>query len=148
MKQCIQCNEIKPLSEFKPQRNGKPRPRCFECQQKNSKIYWKSWYGIEKNRQANIRRSTDHGNKKRKANQQKVLEYFKDHPCIDCKEADPVVLEFDHIYGQKDFEISWYLTRRKNWDVILEEIKKCEVRCCNCHRKRHAKEQGWYKNDF
>lgn len=31
-----------------------------------------------------------------------------------------------------------------SWDEILDEIKKCEVVCANCHRIRTAKQFNWY----
>ncbi len=63
-----------------------------------------------------------------------LLEYFATHPCADCGESDPVVLEFDHL-RDKSFEIATALVDR-SWDRILEEIAKCEVVCANCHRRR------------
>jgi hypothetical protein len=35
----------------------------------------------------------------------------------------------------------------KSWDIIQEEINKCEVVCANCHKRRSAKRMGnWYKD--
>ena len=65
-----------------------------------------------------------------------LLEYFVEHPCVDCGETDPVVLEFDHL-RDKEFDIAQALPYR-NWESILIEMKKCQVVCANCHRRRTA----------
>jgi hypothetical protein len=71
-----------------------------------------------------------------------LLDYFASHPCTDCREADPVVLEFDHLDGDaKSFTIGQSLPYR-NWKSILREIDKCEVVCANCHRRRTAQRKG------
>jgi hypothetical protein len=31
------------------------------------------------------------------------------------------------------------------WEVIAQEIAKCDVRCANCHRRRHAEEGRWFR---
>ena len=66
-----------------------------------------------------------------------LLEYFATHPCTDCGETDPLVLEFDHVdeKGEKAFEVARNFAERR-WQDILDEMKKCEVVCANCHRKR------------
>ena len=69
-----------------------------------------------------------------------LIGFFKDHPCCDCGESDPIVLEFDHIFG-KSFNIGSAL-RYRNWQSILDEIAKCEVVCANCHRRRTARRGG------
>jgi hypothetical protein len=66
-----------------------------------------------------------------------LLEYFKTHPCSDCGEVDPVVLEFDHL-RDKAFDVAPALPYR-NWSSILAEIEKCDVVCANCHRRRTAR---------
>lgn len=72
-----------------------------------------------------------------------VHEYLLGHPCTDCGEADPVVLDFDHVVGDKIDSISDMVRRGFSWVAIAEEIEKCEVRCSNCHRRRTAIQMGW-----
>ena len=72
-----------------------------------------------------------------------LIEYFRENPCRDCGETDPVVLEFDHLYG-KAFNISKGL-RDRNWQSVLAEIAKCDVVCSNCHRRRTARRGGYLK---
>lgn len=66
-----------------------------------------------------------------------VFVYLEDHPCVDCGETNKVVLDFDHFDGQKTINISHELYRGLTVEQLREEITHCEVRCANCHRKRH-----------
>jgi hypothetical protein len=70
-----------------------------------------------------------------------LVEFFREHPCIDCGEIDPLVLEFDHL-GDKNFNIAHGL-RDRNWQTVLDEIAKCDVVCANCHRRRTALRAGF-----
>ena len=69
------------------------------------------------------------------------MAYFRDHPCVDCGETDPIVLEFDHL-GDKSFCIGTGF-RDRNWQSVLDEIAKCDVVCANCHRRRTARRGGF-----
>lgn len=64
-----------------------------------------------------------------------LWEYLGDHPCVDCGEEDPIVLEFDHVAGTKEFPVSEGVSRMYSIKKIKAEIDKCEVRCANCHRR-------------
>ncbi|MCA1836724.1 MAG: hypothetical protein LC721_10535 [Actinobacteria bacterium] len=90
---------------------------------------------------ANKRRYVEHAAKAKKGQRikrtRRLLEFFATHPCVDCGEADPVVLEFDHL-RDKSFEVTQGLEWR-SWQRILNEIEKCDVVCANCHRRRTAK---------
>jgi hypothetical protein len=70
-----------------------------------------------------------------------LVAYFRDHPCVDCGERDPVVLAFDHLRDKK-FGIGNGF-RDRNWQSVLDEMAKCEVVCANCHRSRTAKRGGF-----
>jgi len=83
------------------------------------------------------------------ANRRRILEYLLEHSCVDCGEARPVVLEFDHVRGKKRQSISVMIQHAFCWATIEEEIEKCEVRCANCHRIRTAKDQwDWWGFDL
>lgn len=59
---------------------------------------------------------------------------------MDCGERDSIVLEFDHL-ADKKFGVARAI-RYMKWKSVLWEIRKCEVVCGNCHRRRTAKRQG------
>ncbi len=84
-----------------------------------------------------------HRKKKKDAMKVKILEYLKSHPCVDCGESDPIVLEFDH-ERDKVANIAIMLRDILPWKVIKNEINKCSVRCANCHRRKTIK--GTYKD--
>jgi hypothetical protein len=66
------------------------------------------------------------------------------HPCIDCGETDPVVLDFDHVRGIKRKAVA-LMIKDFSWENIQLEIEKCEVRCANCHRRKTSKENNSFK---
>lgn len=70
-----------------------------------------------------------------------IYAYLKEHPCMDCGEADPIVLEFDHIRDKK-FNISDANSMGISLKRVIAEVAKCEVRCANCHRHKTYKDAG------
>lgn len=56
-------------------------------------------------------------------------------PCQDCGGTfAPYVMEYDHVRGEKRHNIG-KMTNHKR-ERVLEEIAKCELVCCACHRIR------------
>lgn len=141
MKTCASCGKEKPLEEYtwKLKPKGIRHSSCRDCMRLYVQQHYKNNidYYVKKARRRNklVREETH----------RRIFEYFSSHPCVDCGETDPVVLEFDHIESKnKDAAVSTMVSTLKSWERILEEIEKCEVRCANCHRRRTAKQQGWY----
>lgn len=67
----------------------------------------------------------------------KLFAFLSEKACIDCGEKDPIVLDFDHRTPKNKFKpISKMLSGHYSWDSLKKEIKKCEIRCANCHRRR------------
>ena len=72
-----------------------------------------------------------------------LLAYLLEHPCIDCGEADPVVLEFDHREGERKlFNIGESIRRSYGLARVQAEVAKCDVRCANCHRRKTYRDAG------
>jgi hypothetical protein len=141
MKKCSRCLLTKSSSNFsyKNKGTGLLNPYCKEC----NRIYQKQHYILNKayysqKRAVNAEKATA-------ANRRNIAHYLRAHPCIDCGEADPVVLEFDHVRGEKKSTIAEMLRNARKWSAIQEEIEKCEVRCSNCHKRRTARQFGWRK---
>ena len=68
-------------------------------------------------------------------NKKFIADYLASHPCVDCGEADIVVLDFDHVSGEKRNEVSNLARRKVSLATLQAEIDKCEVRCVKCHRR-------------
>jgi hypothetical protein len=97
---------------------------------------WHTWAAAHPNEKA----------KRNARNQTYVISYLLTHPCVDCGEADPVVLTFDHRDPkEKKQNVSLMIANGYALNTLIAEIKKCDVRCANCHRRKTAKQFGWWK---
>lgn len=139
MKQCSRCKKEKLPEEFnfKFKKLGIRQKACRECTQIEIRNHYK------RNREYYIQKAKKRNKIIRARNRNFVWKYLSAHACVDCGENDPIVLEFDHIRNKK-FDVA-FLQRDHSLDDLKAEIKKCEVRCSNCHKRKTAKEFGWYK---
>lgn len=140
-KVCTKCKIEKDLSEYfyKNKKEDKLHSQCKDCYKISRK--GKEYYVA--NKVEYIKRAKKRQLELVTVNREKILKYFNDNPCIDCGETDPIVLEFDHKHN-KIYSIS-EMMRDFTWEQILKEIYKCEVVCSNCHKRRTAKQFGWWK---
>lgn len=142
MKVCSKCNKEKVEEEFNF-RNRCKNIRCTQCRL-CVKEYYTSYYSL--NRKKEIERAKKNDRLRTTILKQNVLNYLTTHPCVDCGEADPIVLEFDHVRGIKHWSISNMVVQAYGWSNILNEIDKCDVRCANCHRKRTAQRGDYFRH--
>ena len=93
LKRCTGCHRWKSYDEFSKMARSKDgrQPQCKEC----AAAYYTA------NRTSLI--PGIRARKKRAVLEARlfVWDYLRSHPCIDCGEADPMVLDFDHVTGQK-----------------------------------------------
>ena len=138
-KTCTKCLNDKSIDEFAFQNKllNRRHSVCKECLAKNSK----EWYSANR-----VRRTSQIAEQRlssRAEVRQYVLDYLLSHPCVDCGESDPVVLDFDHVRGQKVYTISQMISRGVILSRVVEEIEKGEVRCANCHRIKTAQRRNY-----
>lgn len=141
MKQCVTCGEFKEKSEFnwRSKIRGKRWGTCKQCQSKQRA----RWY--KKNKDRHVKNVQERKKRVIQETQQYVWDYLSTHPCVDCGETNPVVLEFDHVRGKKKAIVSRLIAYGYGLDTIKKEIAKCEVRCSNCHKIKTANEQDWFR---
>ena len=136
---CPRCRQDKAPNEFARSRARSTGRQlwCRTC---------KATYDQELYRHSPDRKRSIQANNKARAieNAKRVFLYLLAHPCQDCGEKDPVVLEFDHVSGEKSNAITDMVRGGAyRWDTIVGEIEKCVVRCANCHRRRTAVQLGY-----
>ena len=136
MKTCNICGELKELIHFQKRSSNKDgyTGNCKVCK----RAYDNAYYAKNPQRKEYITK-----NRKNAWNEAKhyIYNYLLSHPCVDCGENDIVVLEFDHVSGEKLNSVS--SIKRNGLASTISEIEKCEVRCANCHRRKTAKQFGW-----
>jgi hypothetical protein len=137
MKICSKCKQEKEYKEFnKDLRRNKITSWCKQCVRSRSKQHYDE-KGILKK-------------EKRKIYIQQRREWFNEFKktlkCIKCEENHISCLEFHHRNPEeKDFEIAAFVSTASK-EKILNEIKKCDVLCSNCHRKTHWEQKQTKSN--
>ncbi len=137
MRRCGRCEREKPLDDFAWRRKerGQRDNYCRPC-----RAAYKQEHYL-----ANRQRYIDQARARKRVLVAERIEFLvaflREHPCVDCGETDPVVLEFDHL-RDKTFGVAAGL-RDRAWPSVLDEMAKCDVVCANCHRRRTARRGGF-----
>jgi hypothetical protein len=136
--QCRECQVDKDYLSFAWKvKNKRKQTICKDCQS----TYRREHY--EQNRSKYIEKAKIIRRKDQLVRRQLILEYKQTHPCVDCGECDPVVLDFDHINGKKLFNIAEATSRVCSLVNLHLEMQKCVIRCANCHRRKTARERHY-----
>jgi hypothetical protein len=84
MRPCCVCGIL-----FKPNRDKSYR--CPACKSDYNRQHY------EENKTVYVARASRRKDAVRRGNTTLLIAYLESHPCTDCGESDPVVLEFDHL---------------------------------------------------
>lgn len=135
-KRCICCERELPVTEFRSKNKitGKRHGKCSDC----LRAYYRDYY--KKNGSAWETKYVPRMRERIRELKDFIREYLQGHPCVDCGEDDIRVLEFDHVRGRKFQAVTKMTHSGYGVEKLAKEIEKCEVRCCNCHRRRHVKD--------
>lgn len=140
-KLCLGCKLEKPVEEFS-RRSDKPwllRSRCKRCYADKANARYHEGDGSVG------KRAIENNRRRRVVNQDYIYEYFTTHPCVDCGESNWVVLEFDHVRGDKWRNVCDMMLLDPA--LVIAEIEKCESVCANCHKIRtYTRAQSWRVN--
>lgn len=142
MKKCSLCKQDKPVADFNKNRSRKDglQTSCRICDQNRAK---NRYYKIPGEKEKAAQRAKKYRHKALKY----IYNFLSLHGCSvkSCKETDPVVLDFDHIDPKQKFKnVSTLVSEGYCLETIKKEIDKCQILCSNCHRRKNAKEYGWY----
>jgi hypothetical protein len=131
MKKCSMCKIEKPLVEFEKDNRRKDglQTSCKNCKRSASNKYYLANKDLVRKKAAAHRAETC-----------EIINKIKESSsCKDCGVNYPYyVMHFDHIADDKEFNVSWGIMNRSR-EAVLEEIKKCELVCANCHAVRTYK---------
>jgi len=118
-----------------------------EKNKEKKKLNDKVWYEANKEKCILNRKKYNEANKekiklynetRRKNNYNQYYLFMKDKKCNRCGYSDYRALVWHHIDPTtKKSDISDIVRAGRQWEVILEEISKCECLCQNCHHIEH-----------
>ena len=112
---------------------------CKFCQAEANRKHYQN------NKQVYLDRANARNARVNPENRRLLYAYLSEHPCVDCGYKDVRCLEFDHVTGDKSYDIARMLNNGISWLTIEAEIAKCEVRCANCHRIKTNERGKWWR---
>ena len=127
---------------WKNKKDGTRQRWCKFCQAEANKTHYQN------NKQVYLDRATSRNARVNTENRQRLYAYLSSHLCVDCGETDIRCLEFDHVRGDKSYNIATLIKNAASWSAIEAEIAKCEVRCANCHRIKTLERGKWWRHLF
>lgn len=132
MKTCVICKLRKGRNEFNrhSKRADGLQIHCKKCGRERSRAYY------HRNRKTHAQVTRLRTSKRIKEHKARIISLFVKSGCTDCGTKDVLVLEFDHARGVKLGNVNRLLNRGCSWKVILKEIRKCDIVCANCHKRR------------
>lgn len=140
-KKCGGCGFVKAASEFGINRSRYDGLQCHcrDCK----RTFQSNWY--VKNKADHIETVNRQRRERTRTIRTQLHHYLAQHSCVDCGEMEPLLLDFDHVRGDKIMAVSQMVSSGLSWGTILSEIAKCEVRCVKCHRRKTAQQMGWHQ---
>lgn len=131
-KVCRVCQNLKPLTEFYPNKSCKfgVVGTCKICYVPRIK----KWYADNRSVRQNAQ------NNRNQSRKQQAVDYFG-NKCKDCEQSYPnYVYQFHHLDpSQKDVNPSYAMSSpTKMWT----ELAKCVMLCANCHMIRHHRKEA------
>ena len=101
------CKLEKPIGDFnwKNKEKGTLYYACKECWNEANKERY------HRNKQYYVNKANKFKQSVKKTAYERIFKYLADKKCVDCGENDPVVLQFDHVRGEKINCVS-------AWDIL------------------------------
>ena len=131
-RRCASCGEQKPPSGFHDSRTGQ-FSYCRDCRNGYDRRYYE-----QRGRSARAVRQ-----RLRTLRAREWVNSLKEGvACADCRQIFPApVMHWDHLPGYAKVGCVSDLTSRRS-TIVLEELKKCELVCANCHAIRTSARAG------
>jgi hypothetical protein len=134
LKTCGRCRRTQPVESFNRHPVRDRQHWCREC----FKAYFRQRGSRHREQVATSKR------KRRAAARRHIRAVLANTQCMDCGEAEPELLDFDHVRGKKRTELSVLVCAGYPRRVLDEEMAKCEIVCASCHRKRTGiRQRSW-----
>ena len=125
MKRCSACGLTLPLEVFSKNKRKSDglQTACKSCSAQRSAKWYKN----------NPSTRIAQNQYQRTRNKAFVDRYKRIHgKCTDCGTTDHRVLQFDHIDSKRK-NVSDMIYAGNSIHIIKTEIRKCQIRCANCH---------------